>query len=71
MDEQRNPVPVKTVWFACRATEGCTGNQAVLLSSRSNAPVGRIAVGSFEAAQGGSTSRYRCATCNQIFTITT
>lgn len=44
-------VPVqKEVWFACRATQGCTGNKAVIVFTK-----GR-------PGQGSST-RYKCLTC--------
>jgi len=60
---------LKIVWIACRATPECPGTQAALLSVRDNSPVG--AMGAFNAAQGGKTTRYRCLTCKGIFLITT
>ena len=60
----------QTVWISCRANEECPGQQAKIVSIRSNAPIGRVAIGSFEAAQGGQTIRYRCLNCNGVFTIT-
>lgn len=71
MEENRNPIPPTTVWMSCRATPECEGKQSLVLSSRPNIPIGRITIGSFDAAQGGSSTRYRCLTCNQEFTIST
>jgi len=68
-----NPPPVqpekKTVWIACRATEGCPGNQAEIVFSRSNNPAG--ADGGFFPAAGGRTIRYRCQTCGKPFHVRT
>lgn len=60
----------KIVWIACRA-EGCNceGKQAKLLMSKSLAAVGSLAIGSFEAQQGGRYNKYRCLTCGGIFVI--
>jgi len=74
MDDVRNPAaetPPKPVWIACRATPDCPGNLAVMIFSRSNSPVGSVAIGSFEASQGGNWTRYKCQTCNRDFVIST
>ena len=63
--------PKKTVWISCRANEKCPGNQAENISSRTNRPVGAISIGSFNAEQGGTFTRYRCLTCKGVFQITT
>lgn len=59
----------KKVWIACRAKKGCTGNYAVIVFQQNNnlAP----GLGQFNVASGGRMIRYRCCTCNGVFTITT
>lgn len=56
------------VWIACRAKEGCPGNQAEILANR---PIQNGSSGAFEISQGGRVTRYRCQTCTGSFTITT
>lgn len=72
-DKQINPnlKPKKIVWISCRANEDCPGKQAEILTIRSNSPTGKTQIGSFGAAQAGQFVRYRCLTCNGVFTITT
>lgn len=57
----------KIVWIKCRAHENCTGNQAVVVFSRSNNPVSQD--GGFDPVSGGRAVRYRCLTCNKTFHI--
>jgi hypothetical protein len=55
----------KVVWIACRAHENCPGNHAVMLSTRTVPP----APGQFIPTQGARSVRYRCTTCNGVFSI--
>lgn len=41
---------LKEVWMACRARDGCTGNQAAVVFSK-------------RTPGGGSVSRFKCLTC--------
>ena len=57
------------VWVACRAKNACEGQQAEIVFLRSHgAPASH---GTFNAAAGGRTIRYKCLTCGQPFHITT
>ncbi len=58
----------KIVWIACRAKQGCPGNHAELIASRS---LTQAASGAFEPVQGGRFTRYRCQTCMGNFAIST
>jgi len=52
--------PKKIEWISCRASEACEGKQAYCtLIFRKGLLQG-----------GGTTRRYRCTTCNGVFTIT-
>jgi len=62
MSQQQKPVqpPKKIVWMTCRAAEHCEGKQAyATLIFRKTIMQG-----------GGTTTRYRCTTCNGSFSIT-
>jgi len=57
----------KPVWIACRATEGCPGNQAeIVFIQGSQSGDGK---GGFTPAAGGRFVRYKCLTCNKAFHI--
>lgn len=60
---KRNPVPTaqqkkekRQVWVSCRATNGCEGKKAWVTIHQKN-------------PGGGSTTRYKCCTCNRPFFI--
>ena len=57
----------KVVWIKCRASEGCEGNQAVIVFSRAHSTVQG---GGFIPAAGGRMTRYRCLTCGKSFHVT-
>ena len=60
-NQQQKPVvpPKKIVWMSCRASEACEGNHAYCtLIFRTPLTQG-----------GGTARRYRCTTCNGVFTI--
>lgn len=61
--------PKKVVWIKCRAPNGhgCEGNQAEVVFTLGNIPVGSD--GSFTPEAGGRTIRYRCLTCKNSFHI--
>lgn len=50
MGEQR------TVWIACRAKPGCTGQQASVVTVT-------------KTAGGGSITRFKCLTCGRAFHV--
>lgn len=47
----------KQVWIACRATAKCEGKMALVVFLQRN-------------PGGGSSTRYRCLTCNRTFHVT-
>jgi hypothetical protein len=62
---EKSQEPKKTVWIACRATEGCNGNLAIieqtfdhLLSNGQN------------SINSGVSIRYVCQTCGRAFHVT-
>jgi len=59
-----NPTSKKTVWMACRATEGCEGNLAVIDHEFNH----DIQMGN-DTAYGGKTVRYVCQKCGRAFHI--
>jgi len=48
----------KIVWVACRAKQGCDGQQAVMVFNK-------------KTGGGGAAVRYRCKTCGGAFHINT
>jgi hypothetical protein len=67
-DQQQPTQPEKKiVWIACRATEGCTGNQAEIVFARVNQS--SLPGGGFVPVMGGKSIRYRCLTCNRPFHV--
>ena len=65
--EGQSPQEKKIVWMACRATEGCKGNQAEIVfiqTSASNLPGG-----GFVPEAGGRSIRYKCLTCGKPFHV--
>lgn len=60
------PVPPekRSVWIACRATEGCDGNIAVIDQETDHElPMGK------ETAHGGKSVRYVCRKCGRAFHV--
>lgn len=59
-DQIKRVVPPKEiVWMKCRVSENCPGNQAYLTMLTKNPLVNG----------GGTFYRYRCTTCNGVWTI--
>jgi len=63
LKKNRPPAPKEAetgpeVWFPCRAKEDCAGRSSRLLLK-------------VKKPGGGAVLRYRCLTCNRIFSITT
>jgi hypothetical protein len=50
------PKPERIVWFKCRATPGCEGNQAAVVFTKG-------------ISGQDSTTRYRCLTCKGSFHV--
>ena len=57
----------KKVWIACRATEGCPGQEAELEIIKRNDP---LEISGMKLAEGsGKVIRYKCTTCKRVFRV--